>query len=84
MQDQHNNSLIDPMGECTQCLLNLVVLGRATPYLHNGEMAVEVEETGEVRILIELERVKEWWTFQNSCLYLQILPIDASVMKVLH
>jgi hypothetical protein len=49
MQDQHNNSLIDPMGECTQCLLNLVVIGRATPYLHNGEMQVEQEETGEVR-----------------------------------
>ena len=48
MQDQHNNSLIDPMGECTQCLLNLVVIGRATPYLHNGEMQVEQEETGEV------------------------------------
>lgn len=47
MQDQHNNSLIDPMGECTQCLLNLVVIGRATPYLHNGEMQVEQEETGE-------------------------------------
>ena len=49
MQDQHNNSLIDPMGECTQCLLNLVVIGRATPYLHNGDMQVELEETGEVR-----------------------------------
>ena len=49
MQDQHNNSLIDPMGECTQCLLNLVVIGRATPYLHNGEMQVEQEETGEVK-----------------------------------
>jgi len=47
MQDQHNNSLIDPMGECTQCLLNLVVIGRATPYLHNGDMQVELEETGE-------------------------------------
>jgi len=47
MQDQHNNSLIDPMGECTQCLLNLVVIGRATPYLHNGEMQIEQEETGE-------------------------------------
>ena len=48
MQDQSQNSLIDPMGECTQCLLNLVVLGRGTPYLHNGEMQLEVEETGEV------------------------------------
>merc|ERR1712079_819172 len=48
MQDQSQNSLIDPMGECTQCLINLVVLGRATPYLHNGEMQMEVEETGEL------------------------------------
>ena len=48
MQDQSQNSLIDPLGECTQCLLNLVVLGRATPYLHNGDMQIEVEETGEV------------------------------------
>ena len=51
MQDQSQNSLIDPMGECTQCLLNLVVLGRATPYLHNGDMQIEVEETGEVRMI---------------------------------
>ena len=58
MQDQHNNSLIDPMGECTQCLLNLVVIGRATPYLHNGEMQVEQEETGEVRTAFQLRKNK--------------------------
>lgn len=50
MQDQETNSLIDPMGDCTQCLLNLVILGRATPYLHNGELTLEVEETGEVKM----------------------------------
>ena len=48
MQDQEQNSLIDPMGDCTQCLLNLLILGRATPYVHNGEVQIEAEETGEV------------------------------------
>ena len=48
MQDQHQNSLIDPMGDSTQCVLNLILLGRATPYVHNGELQMEVEESGEV------------------------------------
>ena len=26
----------------------------------------------------KVERVKEWWTLQNSCLHLQIVPTDAS------
>ena len=49
MQDQCENSLIDPMGDCTQALLNLIILGKATPYLHNGQMNIENEETGEVQ-----------------------------------
>ena len=49
MQDQAENSLIDPVGECTQPLLNLVLLGRATPYLHNGTVIMEDEETHMVR-----------------------------------
>ena len=41
LQDQSENPLIDPMGECTTQLLNLVLFGRATPYLHNGSMMIE-------------------------------------------
>ena len=48
MQDQKDNSLIDPMGDCTQAILNLVILGKATPYLHNGAVNAENEETGQV------------------------------------
>lgn len=44
LQDQADNSLIDPMGECTQPLINLIVFGSATPYLHNGVMCVDSEE----------------------------------------
>ena len=57
MQDQVQNSLIDPMGDGTQCVLNLIILGRATPYLHNGEMAMEQEETGEVRNCVETKQL---------------------------
>ena len=48
MQDQANNSLVDPMGDCSQCLLNLIVFGMATPYLHNGVMEIEDEDKCEV------------------------------------
>ena len=48
MQDHDGNSLVDPMGECTQALLNLIVFGMATPYLHNGVMEIEDEEKQEV------------------------------------
>ena len=48
MQDQQNNSLVDPMGDCSQCLLNLIVFGMATPYLHNGVMEIEDEDKCEV------------------------------------
>ena len=41
MQDQRENPLIDPMGECTNPLINLILFGRATPYLHNGTMMIE-------------------------------------------
>ena len=41
LQDQLGNCLIDPMGDCTQPLLNLVVIGKCTPYLHNGHMIVD-------------------------------------------
>ena len=51
MQDQKDNSLIDPMGDCTQAILNLVILGKATPYLHNGAVNAENEETGQVNKL---------------------------------
>ena len=48
MQDQESNSLVDPMGDCSQCLLNLIIFGMATPYLHNGTLEIEDEEKQEV------------------------------------
>ena len=50
MQDQSENSLIDPMGDCTASVLNLVLFGRASPYLHNGNMMVE-DENGVVKYI---------------------------------
>ena len=38
------------MGEATLPLLNLLITGKASPYLHNGIMTVEGED-GEVRTL---------------------------------
>ena len=48
MQDQAETSLVDPMGDCSQSLLNMIIVGTATPYLHNGTIYIEDEETGEV------------------------------------
>ena len=47
LQDQKEESLIDPMGECSLALLNLIVTGRARPYLHNGIMAVGGDGDGD-------------------------------------
>jgi hypothetical protein len=58
MQDQSENSLIDPMGDCTAPVLNLVLFGRATPYLHNGNMMIE-DENGVVSNLLVLVFVVE-------------------------
>ena len=45
LQDKADDCLIDPMGECTQSLLNLIIFGSATPYLHNGSLMLgDVEE----------------------------------------
>ena len=45
LQDKADDCLIDPMGECTQSLLNLIIFGSATPYLHNGTLVLgDVEE----------------------------------------
>ena len=49
LQDQVGNCFIDPMGECTQPVLSLIIIGRATPYLHNGAMVVD-EESAEERV----------------------------------
>ena len=49
MQDQANASLIDPVGDCTPALLNLVVTTRANPYLHNGIMITNVDDEFDVR-----------------------------------
>ena len=42
------------------------------------------EMSNVISKLFQLERVKEWRALQNSCLCLQILPTDASVMQVFH
>ena len=45
LQDKVDDCLIDPMGECTQSMLNLILFGVATPYLHNGNLILgDVEE----------------------------------------
>ena len=51
MQDQSNASLIDPVGECTSALLNLVITGKANPYLHNGIMITNVDDDFDVSII---------------------------------
>ena len=66
MQDQHQNSLIDPMGDSTQCVLNLILLGRATPYVHNGELQMEVEESGEVSAIFFSFLFKKSYSRQAS------------------
>lgn len=55
LQDKADDCLIDPMGECTQSMLNLVIFGVATPYLHNGTlMCGEVEEGRGVSIYLNV------------------------------
>jgi len=49
LQDQVGTCLIDPMGDPIQALLNLIVIGKATPYLHNGSMVIGDENCGEER-----------------------------------
>ena len=46
LQDHVKDCLIDPMGDCSQPLLNLVVMGKATPYLHNGSMVLDEDGLG--------------------------------------
>ena len=41
LQDQAGTSLLDPNGQCTQALINLMVTGQATPYMHNGSLEVQ-------------------------------------------
>ena len=47
LQDKACDCLIDPMGECTQSMLNLIIFGVATPYLHNGSMVLGDVEDGK-------------------------------------
>ena len=70
MQDQQNNSLVDPMGDCSQCLLNLIVFGMATPYLHNGVMEIEDEDKCEVSSLTS-----------KYLASIKILPIRTKIMS---
>lgn len=44
LQDHSTLSLIDPMGECTTPLLNLLLVGKAIPYLHNGIIVDDDDE----------------------------------------
>ena len=62
LQDQVDNCFIDPMGDCTQPLLNLMVIGKATPYLHNGSMVLD-EESG-----VSLAHVSQNCIFSQSAL----------------
>ena len=52
MQDKADDCMIDPMGECTQAMLNLIIFGVATPYLHNGTIVLgDIEEGKGVSIV---------------------------------
>lgn len=53
LQDQSSNSLVDPIGEATLPLLNMLIYGKASPYLHNGIMCLDDDEF-DVRINIIL------------------------------
>ena len=53
MQDKADDCMIDPMGECTQAMLNLIIFGVATPYLHNGTIVLgDIEEGKGVSIVL--------------------------------
>ena len=53
MQDKADDCMIDPMGECTQAMLNLIIFGVATPYLHNGTIVLgDIEEGNRVSIVL--------------------------------
>jgi hypothetical protein len=53
MQDKADIPLIDNVGECSLSLINMVIFGVATPYLHNGDLSVE-DDNGEVSLLISV------------------------------
>ena len=44
LQDHDGVPLVDQgLGECSQALLNLVICGNATPYVHNSTASVDDE-----------------------------------------
>jgi len=47
LQDKSEQPLIDTVGECSQALINMVLVGVATPYIHNGTLTIE-DDNGEV------------------------------------
>ena len=58
LQDKSDDCLIDPMGEPVQAMLNLIIFGVATPYLHNGNLILgDVEEGKGVSKIIYMFRV---------------------------
>ena len=44
-------AMVDPDGNCTQQLFNLFIIGKATPYLHNGSLNIQKE--GEDKMSVE-------------------------------
>ena len=58
MQDKADDCMIDPMGECTQAMLNLIIFGVATPYLHNGTIVLgDIEEGKGVSIVLYINLI---------------------------
>uniref|UniRef100_T1IVG0 DM10 domain-containing protein n=1 Tax=Strigamia maritima TaxID=126957 RepID=T1IVG0_STRMM len=51
--------LLSPNGDCTTATINLVLTGRATPYLHNGIAYVGSEDAGVTKALVGIENRSE-------------------------
>jgi len=58
LQDQVINPLVDPVGDVTTPLLNLMLVGKATPYLHNGIMSA-VDDVDGADELVGIETRSE-------------------------
>ena len=68
LQDKADDCLIDPMGECTQSLLNLIIFGSATPYLHNGTLVLGDVEEGKGVSFIYIFYLKIWFYLKKIML----------------
>ncbi|CAB4063628.1 MINDY3_4 [Lepeophtheirus salmonis] len=65
MQDQKDTPMIDSNGDCIQPLLNLLLLGRATPYLHNGIMCTD----DGMMLIRNLVILKKWFNEDKTALF---------------